>query len=216
MSIFRKILISLFLICIGFILTNYFSKLREPYSIHVSSYTRQDGTHVSSYNRRPPGTASHDDLIKTYQFISTLPILVGSVYGFISIKNSKRGKKKSSLKTIPNSYPNRLHNRPSIPNTVSIDKPIHTLCEKKEIASVYRSQLLNQIDEAIKCKKTIRFYYVKEKSLPEIREIIPKQITNILPNSQNPSRHYYIIGFDLTKNDDRTFREDRILRIEII
>ncbi len=31
-----------------------------PYSVSVSGYTRGDGTYVRGYNRRPPGSVSHD------------------------------------------------------------------------------------------------------------------------------------------------------------
>jgi len=46
-------------------------------SVHVSGYTRGDGTNVSSYNRRPPGSVEHDQpfiIIRGLCIILIIPI----------------------------------------------------------------------------------------------------------------------------------------------
>lgn len=49
-----------------------------PRSVHVSGYTRSDGTEVSSYNRRPPGGAQHDASYEMLQYV-TIVLFVGII-----------------------------------------------------------------------------------------------------------------------------------------
>lgn len=48
-----------------------------PASVSVSGYTRQDGTYVNPYNRRPPGGAMHDRPYENEIFFYKMIMVVG-------------------------------------------------------------------------------------------------------------------------------------------
>jgi hypothetical protein len=48
-----------------------------PFSVFVSGYTRADGTQVSSYSRRPPGSVPHDQPYQLLNVVGLVGIVVG-------------------------------------------------------------------------------------------------------------------------------------------
>lgn len=56
-----------------------------PYSIHVDSYYRSDGTFVSAYNRRPPGGVAHDEPLKRTMFWTMLTMAICAVVSLLSV-----------------------------------------------------------------------------------------------------------------------------------
>ena len=67
--------------CGGFVLAR---NEMTPASVSVSGYTRRDGTHVSGYNRRPPGSVSKD---RPYQIGSCFAAVVSVVGMAILVGN---------------------------------------------------------------------------------------------------------------------------------
>ncbi len=64
-----------------------------PASVHVRGYTRQDGTHVNSYNRRPPGSKAKDAPYEFGACCSSLVFIAGvviTVCGFNEDKDKRR------------------------------------------------------------------------------------------------------------------------------
>jgi hypothetical protein len=51
-----------------------------PSSVHVSGYTRSDGTVVNSYNRRPPNSVLHDIPFQTLSIISGIGTIACGIY----------------------------------------------------------------------------------------------------------------------------------------
>ena len=48
-----------------------------PFSVFVSGYTRTDGTRVSSYSRRPPGSVPHDEPYQLLNLAGMAGLVVG-------------------------------------------------------------------------------------------------------------------------------------------
>ena len=61
-----------------------------PYSVFVSGYTRSDGTRVSSYYRRPPGSVPHDRPFEVLQWASLAGGISSVVWFVVIIRRLKK------------------------------------------------------------------------------------------------------------------------------
>ena len=59
------------------LLESYASGKMTPASVSVSGYTRRDGTRVSGYSRRPPGSVKHDAPFQFVSCVSWIGVLGG-------------------------------------------------------------------------------------------------------------------------------------------
>jgi hypothetical protein len=106
------ITLPLFIICAPKVESEivYNQSFLTSYSVSVSGYTRADGTYVSGYNRRPPGSVSHDlpyqNAIRTLRFFNSLLYL--SLF-FSSIFLLVSGFK--SYKLFKSDFENYIHNQ---------------------------------------------------------------------------------------------------------
>ncbi len=60
-----------------------------PASVHVSGYQRSDGTNVSSYSRRPPGSRAKDAPWKAMSFAGFLGTCISGLIAFKSYRSSR-------------------------------------------------------------------------------------------------------------------------------
>lgn len=56
-----------------------------PYSVHVNSYYRSDGTYVSDYYRRPPGGVLHDEPLKSTMFWTFISMILSVITPLLSV-----------------------------------------------------------------------------------------------------------------------------------
>jgi hypothetical protein len=61
-----------------------------PSSVHVSGYTRSNGTYVNSYNRRPPGSVEHDKPYQILNYISFGSFVLGIIWLVLLIREIHR------------------------------------------------------------------------------------------------------------------------------
>ncbi len=84
---FIWLVIPLCLIVFTFSLQEYFDSKADltPYSEHVNSYYRSDGTYVSDYYRRPPGGVLHDKPLKSRMFWTFISMILSLIISLFSI-----------------------------------------------------------------------------------------------------------------------------------
>jgi hypothetical protein len=88
-----KLFLSIIIIVCCTLSAIYASNNITPRSVHVSGYTRRDGTRVRAYNRRPPGSVAHDAPYETLGGFSSIGIIIGVILAGLSIKEIKESHK---------------------------------------------------------------------------------------------------------------------------
>lgn len=70
---------------IGIFLFVYAQSNLTPYSVSVRGYYRSNGTYVSSYMRRPPGSVKHDEPYEGLRLFAGLIVIAGTAASGISV-----------------------------------------------------------------------------------------------------------------------------------
>jgi hypothetical protein len=174
-----------------------------PKSVHVSGYTRKDGTHVRAYNRRPPGSVAHDEPYEMLiQFLS-VGIIAGIILAAFSIREIKE--------THTDKYSKHNHLPPP-----EIQKFTET--NKQEIPPEKMIEYLPPDDlfirSQIKKERT-------ETSVPELlieyedvnRRITKRKIKII--SIYEDYNELYIRAYCYLRNEDRTFKFSRIIQLTV-
>ena len=83
--------LALFVLVGGYVGCEYAESNITPATVSVRDYFRSDGTHISGYNRRPPGSVAHDRPYEQLRLISFIAVLGAafwagrSIYRFVAV-----------------------------------------------------------------------------------------------------------------------------------
>jgi hypothetical protein len=197
----RKLFLPILIIISCAFLFAYAQSNITPKSVHVSGYTRKDGTRVKAYNRRPPGSVAHDAPYETLRTFSGIGIFVGAIMAGAAIGEIRENytDKKNSK------YYNNL--------------PPHKISDfietgKQETFLKKESESLSFANRIIKPQEKEKHTEIKTQNLTiEYSDmngkVTKRQIRIVSINGD------YIRAYCFLRNEERTFKFSRIIQLTV-
>jgi hypothetical protein len=196
-----RIGISLFVLIGCIFLIIYAQSNLTPKTVYVSGYTKKDGTRVSSYYRRPPGSVEHDSPYETIKYLSIFAIVADGIFFYASCKKYKdeeyQNTKPPRQEVFPIAKIDNFREQDSILGHVS-----------KRIADD-----IGSISDSPKILKEPNDPVIIIKYSDNYGRITKRQIK--IKHIQSHSKDYYITAYCYLRNADRAFKLSGIKELTI-